>query len=86
MLRTRTLIVAALAALTAPLLATAHASARAERQGDRARPGQVRFRFVIDDNGTPSNPDDDFEVSSELIKLSTGRSDDYCDAIVPFML
>lgn len=49
-------------------------------------PGQVRFRFVIDDNGTPSNPDDDFEVSSELIKGSTGRSDDYCDAIVPFML
>ncbi|HYJ69571.1 MAG TPA: hypothetical protein VEX15_18115 [Nocardioidaceae bacterium] len=49
-------------------------------------PGQVRFRFVIDDNGTPSNPNDDFELSSEVIKGSTGRSDDYCDAIVPFML
>ena len=46
-------------------------------------PGQVRFRIVIDDNGTPDNFDDDFEVSSDLIKGSTGRSDDFCAAIVP---
>jgi hypothetical protein len=45
-------------------------------------PGQVRFRVVIDTNGTPSDPEDDFEVSSELIKGSTGRSDDYCSVII----
>jgi hypothetical protein len=45
-------------------------------------PGQVRFLAVINTNGTPSDPSDDFEVSSELLKGSTGRSDDYCAAIV----
>lgn len=45
-------------------------------------PGQVRFLLVIDTNGTPNDPNDDFEVSSELIKGSTGRTDDYCAAIV----
>jgi hypothetical protein len=45
-------------------------------------PGQVRFRIVISDNGTPDNPDDDFDVAFDLIKGSTGRSDDYCAAIV----
>lgn len=45
-------------------------------------PGQVRFLLVIDTNGTPADPSDDFEVSSELIKGSTGRNDDYCAAIV----
>jgi hypothetical protein len=45
-------------------------------------PGQVRFRIVISDGGTPSNPDDDVELSFEQVKGSTGRSDDYCAAIV----
>lgn len=45
-------------------------------------PGQVRFRIVLDTNGTLGNPDDDIELSFELIKGSTGRSDDYCAAIV----
>jgi len=45
-------------------------------------PGQVRFRIVFSDNGTPDNPDDDFDVSFDQIKGSTGRSDDYCAAIV----
>jgi hypothetical protein len=45
-------------------------------------PGQVRFRIVISDAGTPSIPDDDVELSFEQIKGSTGRSDDYCAAIV----
>ena len=45
-------------------------------------PGQVRFRIVISDNGTPDNPDDDFDVSFDLIKGSTGRSDDFCAPIV----
>lgn len=46
-------------------------------------PGQVRFRLVIDDNGTLTDPSDDIELSFELIKGSTGRSDDFCEAIVP---
>ena len=46
-------------------------------------PGQVRFRVVIDDQGTPTDLDDDVERFSELIKGSTGRSDDFCAAVVP---
>jgi hypothetical protein len=45
-------------------------------------PGQVRFRIVLDTNGTPGDPDDDIELSFEVVKPSTGRSDDYCAAIV----
>ena len=37
---------------------------------------------MIDDNGTPSNPDDDVELSFEQIKGSTGRTDDFCTAVV----
>ena len=46
-------------------------------------PGQVRFRIVLDTNGTPGDPEDDIELSFEVVKPSTGRSDDYCAAIVP---
>jgi hypothetical protein len=46
-------------------------------------PGQVRFRLVIDDGGTPADFEDDIEVSFEQIKGSTGRSDDFCAAVVP---
>jgi hypothetical protein len=46
-------------------------------------PGQSRFKTVISDAGTPNDPTDDFEVSFERIKGSTGRTDDYCAAIVP---
>ena len=45
-------------------------------------PGQVRFRIVLDTNGTPGDPEDDIELSFEVVKPSTGRSDDYCAAIV----
>lgn len=46
-------------------------------------PGQVRFEVLIDDNDTPSNPDDDeFIADLGVVKGSTGRSDDYCAAIV----
>ena len=44
--------------------------------------GQVRFRVVIDDNGTPSYPDDDTELSSDLIFGSTGTNDDFCSAVL----
>ncbi|MGI8433607.1 MAG: hypothetical protein ACR2LE_02570 [Nocardioidaceae bacterium] len=42
--------------------------------------GQVRFRIVVDYNGTLSNPDDDTELSSELVFGSTGTNDDFCSA------
>lgn len=44
--------------------------------------GQVRFKIVLSDNGTPGFPDDDHEISFEQIKGSTGRNDDYCAATV----
>ena len=46
-------------------------------------PGQVRFEFLIDHNGTPGDPSDDITISEELIKGSTGRSDDFCSSIIP---
>ena len=45
-------------------------------------PGQTRFQVVIDDNGTPEDSSDDEEVSFEIVKPSTGRTDDSCEAIV----
>ena len=45
-------------------------------------PGQVRFELVVNHGGTPTDPSDDTEVSFTLIKGSTGRTDDYCDAII----
>lgn len=45
-------------------------------------PGQVRFELLIDHGGTPTDPDDDEEIGFTLVKGSTGRSDDYCEAIV----
>ena len=50
-------------------------------------PGQVRFEILIDNNGTPTNPDDDefLEFLGE-VKGSTGRSDDFCEAAVPILL
>jgi hypothetical protein len=46
-------------------------------------PGQSRFRLVVSDSGTPDDPEDDVELSFDRIKGSTGRTDDYCAAIVP---
>jgi hypothetical protein len=40
---------------------------------------------VFDLNGTPDFFDDDIELSSTLIKGSTGRSDDFCEAMVPYL-
>ena len=47
-------------------------------------PGQVRFEILIDDGGTPDDPfDDEFLADLGLVKGSTGRSDDFCEAAVP---
>jgi hypothetical protein len=53
-------------------------------------PGQVRFAFDIDYNGTPGNPDDDVEVpdSFRIVRPSTGHSDfsgrDFCADLAEF--
>ena len=47
-------------------------------------PGQVRYEILIDDNGTPTDPDDDtFIADLGVVKGSTGRNDDFCGAVVP---
>jgi hypothetical protein len=46
-------------------------------------PGQIRIEFLVDHNGTPTDPEDDIVISDELVKGSTGRSDDFCEAAVP---
>ena len=53
-------------------------------------PGEVRFAFDIDYNGTPGDPDDDVEIpdSFRLVRGSTGNSDlsdrDFCADLVEF--
>jgi hypothetical protein len=53
-------------------------------------PGEIRFAFDIDYNGTPGNPDDDQEVpdSFRIVRDSTGNSDfsdrDFCEDLVMF--
>lgn len=69
--------------LTILVLATGNATVRdATGKAIARNPGQTRFEVVIDDNGTPEDPDDDVEVSFEVVKGSTGRSDDFCAALV----
>jgi len=46
-------------------------------------PGQTRFELVVDDGGTPADPSDDEVLSQTVVKESTGRSDDFCEAAVP---
>jgi hypothetical protein len=46
-------------------------------------PGQIRFQILIDTAGTPADPDDDVELAFlGVVKDSTGRTDDFCDAAV----
>ena len=53
-------------------------------------PGQFRFAFDIDYNGTPGDPGDDVEVpdSFRVVRSSTGNSDfsdrDFCADLVAF--
>lgn len=44
--------------------------------------GQVRFKIVVDYNGTLSDISDDTVLSRELIFGSTGTNDDFCAAIL----
>jgi hypothetical protein len=53
-------------------------------------PGQIRFSFDVDYNGTPSDPTDDVEIpnSFQVVRDSTGRNDtagrDFCADLVEF--
>jgi hypothetical protein len=50
-------------------------------------PGQVRFEVLIDNGGTPSDPsDDEFLEFLGIVKGSTGRTDDFCGAVVPVLM
>ena len=46
-------------------------------------PGQIRVEILVDHTGTPTDPSDDVFLAEELVKGSTGRSDDFCEAAVP---
>ena len=46
-------------------------------------PGQIRVEILVDHGGTPTDPSDDEFLAEELVKGSTGRSDDFCEAAVP---
>jgi hypothetical protein len=47
-------------------------------------PGQTRFEILVDHGGTPTDPsDDEFLAFLGVVKESTGRTDDFCAAVVP---
>jgi len=50
-------------------------------------PGQIRFEFDVDHAGTPTDPFDDVEIDSsfQVVKESTGRTDDFCAAVLPVL-
>jgi hypothetical protein len=50
-------------------------------------PGQVRLSFDVDHAGTPTDPTDDVNIedSFRLVKESTGRTDDFCAAVLPVL-
>ena len=72
--------------LTVTLLATGNATLYdASGKAIGRNPGQVRFEFLIDHAETPGDPSDDVILSEDLIKGSTGRSDDFCTVLVPVL-
>ena len=70
--------------LTITTLATGNAVLYgADGKAIARNPGQVRFRFIVDHAGTPSDPDDDvFLEDLGMVKGSTGRTDDFCAVAV----
>jgi hypothetical protein len=71
--------------LTILILATGKAALYGEDGKAIARdPGQIRFEILVDHGGTPTDPfDDEFLADLGVVKGSTGRSDDFCEAAVP---
>ena len=69
--------------LTVLILATGNAVLYDEGGKAIARnPGQIRIELLIDHGGTPTDPFDDEVLSEEVVRGSTGRSDDFCEAAV----
>jgi hypothetical protein len=69
--------------LTVLVLATGNAVLYGENGKAIARnPGQIRVELLIDHGRTPNDPSDDEVLSEELVKGSTGRSDDFCEVAV----
>ena len=71
--------------LTILVLATGNAVLYGEDGKAIARnPGQTRFEILVDHAGTPTDPsDDEFLEFLGVVKESTGRTDDFCEAAVP---
>jgi hypothetical protein len=71
--------------LTVLVLATGNAVVYGEDGKAIARnPGQTRFEILVDHGGTPTDPsDDEFLAFLGVVKESTGRTDDFCAAVVP---
>jgi hypothetical protein len=73
--------------LTILVLATGNATVTGPDGKAIARnPGQVRFELLYDHNDTLEDPSDDvFLADLGVVKGSTGRSDDFCAAVVPIL-
>jgi hypothetical protein len=70
--------------LTILILATGNAMLYGQDGKAIARdPGQIRLELVVDHGGTPTDPSDDEELDFLIVRDSTGRSDDFCEAAVP---
>ena len=70
--------------LTILILATGNATVYGANGKAIARnPGQTRLELVVDHGGTPNDPSDDEELALRVVRDSTGRSDDFCSAVVP---
>jgi hypothetical protein len=71
--------------LTILVLGTGSSSVYDESGKAIARnPGQIRYEILIDHGGTPADPtDDEFIEFLGVVKESTGRTDDFCAAVVP---
>jgi hypothetical protein len=70
--------------LTIRILATGNAVLYQNGKAIARDPGQIRFEILVDHNGTPTDPFDDmFLEDLGVVKDSTGRSDDFCEAAVP---
>jgi hypothetical protein len=71
--------------LTILILATGNAALYgADGKAIARDPGQIRFEILVDHGGTQTDPfDDEFLADLGVVKGSTGRSDDFCEAAVP---
>jgi hypothetical protein len=73
--------------LTILILTTGNAVLYGEDGKANARdPGQTRVEILVDHGGTPTDPsDDEFLEFLGVVKESTGRNDDFCEAAVPIL-